>query len=165
MPELPTHPMWERGTCPRDHVLGPEDHAARRCLTCKRSVNAQGARARNQPVRFKYHEPMIVDETWQSRAICSGMEAPDAVFFPLRGGGRKARDVCQHCPPAVRRDCLASALLEDATSHQREGYGHRAGLSPVQRHQIRSGRRSFEESLSITAGPAVSVPLAATKAA
>lgn len=75
------------------------------------------------------------DPSWRRRAACLG--APAELFFEWSWSDRRevelegiteAREVCAGCP--VQEACLADAL------NRREGYGVRAGTTPVQRKRI-----------------------------
>lgn len=71
--------------------------------------------------------------SWRNEAACLNVN-PDW-FFPTSmasGDAWKARKVCQACP--VARECLQDAMDQNETS------GIRAGLSPLQRSNLRKGK-------------------------
>jgi WhiB family redox-sensing transcriptional regulator len=80
--------------------------------------------------------PARPTDAWRRDAACGGVD-PE-LFYPERGGGAEADEICARCPVAV--DCLATALDD------RECYGIWGGMSVRSRrvllrsHQGLSGR-------------------------
>jgi Transcription factor WhiB len=80
---------------------------------------------------------------WDERSACLGSDTD--LFF--EGALRNGQDVrarrehvevsakfCDVCP--VRRECLAHALIEEATSPMKHRYGLRGCLTPAQRYSV-----------------------------
>lgn len=69
---------------------------------------------------------------WGSRAQCT--DIGDGRFYDEEMHDELVVQFCTPCP--VRRECLASSLLEEGTSPSKHRFGTRAALTPAQRYSV-----------------------------
>lgn len=68
------------------------------------------------------------DDLWREHGLCLGDDMDPAMWFPPRGGGLAAKQVCAVCP--VQADCLLYSLVTSGVEH---GVWGGAG-DPIRRH-------------------------------
>lgn len=83
-----------------------------------------------------------MNDAWRSEAVCS--QTDPEIFFPESGGGlrdatKAAVEICVQCP--VRLKCLKYAVDNN------EEHGIWGGLNPLQRLELKRGRRNTDVSM------------------
>lgn len=88
---------------------------------------------------------------WTEQALCAQSD-PDAWFPEVAGKGsfaaaHMAKRICFTCP--VQRECLELAL-SGADSYDGTAHGIWGGTTPLERRELRLGRRTIDSVLSQT---------------